>query len=54
VAQKELHLNARPELTGGAATVAKGFSIQGGSVQKAESEIADWLQKSGVLKGAKK
>jgi flavodoxin len=36
------------------AKVAKGLSIQGGSVQKAETSITDWLQKLGVSQGAKK
>jgi flavodoxin len=36
------------------AKVAKGLSIQGGSVRKAESEISDWLRKPGVLEGVKK
>ena len=31
------------------ATVLKGLSIKGGSVQSAESEITAWLKKSGVI-----
>jgi flavodoxin len=37
-----------------AAKVAKGLAIQGGSVQKAQSAISDWLQEAEVLKGAMK
>jgi len=36
-----------------AAKIAKGLAIHGGSVQKAESAISDWLRKAGVLKGVK-
>lgn len=31
------------------ATVLKGLAIKGGNVQRAESEIAAWLRKSGVI-----
>jgi flavodoxin len=31
------------------ATVAKGLSIRGGSVQRAENDISDWLRESGVV-----
>jgi flavodoxin len=36
-----------------AAKVAKGLSIQGGSVLGAQSAISDWLQESGVMEGGK-
>lgn len=31
------------------AKVAKGLSIRGGSVQRAENDISDWLRESGVI-----
>jgi flavodoxin len=36
-----------------AAKIAKGLAIHGGSVQKAEGAISDWLRKAGVLKEVK-
>jgi hypothetical protein len=50
---KKLSDLAGNDADGGLRLLGKGLSIQGGSVQWAESEIADWLRKSGLSEGGR-